>query len=92
VIGPAGQPTASALTDANGHFALMVCEGTVRIIVRAPKSFNIANNQISSSSVQAQAGDLDVVVKLGVANGTPAAAPRGNNPAPPNNPPLIGPL
>lgn len=92
VIGPAGQPTAGALTDANGHFALKVCEGTVRVLVRAPKNINNANLQLSSSSVQAQAGDLDVVVKLGVANATPTAAPRGNNPVQPNHPPIIGPL
>jgi hypothetical protein len=86
VSGP-GQATASARTDANGHFALMVCEGTIRVTAMVPINQN-NNGQLRSTSVQAHSGDLDVVLKLGV----PAPAPRGNNPAPPSNPPLIGPL
>jgi len=84
-----GQPIASVLTDANGHFALKVCEGAVRITATAP---NNIKGQLRSNSVQAQSGDLDVVLKLGAANGAPAAAPRGNNQAQPNHPPVIGPL
>lgn len=89
MVSGAGQAAADARTDANGHFALMVCEGTVRVTAMVPNNNpNNLNGQLRASSVQAQSGDLDVVLKLGV----PAPARRGNNPAPPNNPPLIGPL
>ncbi len=87
MVSGAGQAIDSAHTDANGHFALMVCEGTVRVTAMVPNN-QTTNGQLRPSSVQAQSGDLDVVLKLGV----PAPAPRGNNPAPPNHPPLIGPL
>jgi hypothetical protein len=57
-----------------------------------PNNPNNINGLLRSSSVQAQSGDLDVVLKLGAANGTPVAVPRGGGPAPTNHPPLIGPL
>jgi hypothetical protein len=61
VNGP-GQPSASAPTDANGHFALKVCEGMVRVMASVQPG--AANGQFLSGNVQAQAGDLNVVVKL----------------------------
>lgn len=57
-----GQPSAITTTDASGHFALKVCEGTVRLLANSPP--NTGNNQLGTGQVQAQGGDLNVVVKL----------------------------
>jgi len=86
---PADNTSLTQHTDANGHFALKVCEGTVR--VSASVLANI-NGQADSGTAQAQAGDLKVVVKLNAANGVPAAVPPGRGLAPTTRPPPIGPL
>jgi hypothetical protein len=65
-----GQPSAVTRTDASGHFALKVCEGPVRVFANAPPG--VMNGQRGSASVQAQAGDLNVVVKLAVPQAMPA--------------------
>ncbi len=91
MVSGAGQAIASAHTDANGHFALMVCEGTVHLTAMVPNNQN--NNgrlrpAVSKPSPATWMSFSSSASQLGV----PAPAPRGNNPAPPNNPPLIGPF
>ena len=68
-----GQPNDSTRTDASGHFALKVCDGMVRVMASVPP--NTVNSQLGAASVQAQAGDLNVMLKLGVRQ-TVAAVPR----------------
>jgi hypothetical protein len=50
------------------------------------------NDQPASGTVQAQAGDLNVVVKISMMNGVPATVPRGRGLALTNRPPPFGPL
>ncbi len=71
-----GQPNDSTRSDASGHFALQVCEGSLRVYANVPA--NTVNGQLGSAMVQAQAGDLNVVVKLGARQ----AAPGGFGMAP----------
>ena len=59
----AGQPNNTTTTDEQGHFALKVCEGTVRAMAIPPA--NGMGGPIATGTVQAQSGDLNVVVKLG---------------------------
>lgn len=80
-----GQPTASTRTDANGRFALKVCEGLVTVYASAPR--NTEGSQPGSGNVQAHAGDLNVVVKLRAQAAVPAAVPRVNGQVPTNSPP-----
>ena len=83
------QPEDMARTDTNGHFALKVCEGQVRVMASAPASLaNTANGRPGTGTVQTQAGDLNVVVKLGVRpEGAAMAQPAAVlNPAPPSPP------
>jgi hypothetical protein len=83
------QPDDMARTDTNGHFALKVCEGQVRVMASASAGLpNTANGRLGGGSVQAQAGDLNVVVKLGVRpEGSAMAQPAAVlNPAPPSPP------
>jgi hypothetical protein len=74
-VGGEGQPTVTAVTDANGRFALKVCEGTVGVSASVPRNLY---GQASSATVQARAGDVNVVLKLAV----PGAAPAAPAPAP----------
>jgi hypothetical protein len=74
INGP-GQPTDSVPTDANGHFALKVCEGMVRVMVSVQPG--AATPQFLSGSAQAQGGDLNVLVKL-----APRPTARGAGAAP----------
>jgi len=84
----AGQPTDITRTDTNGHFALKVCAGQVRLIAVAPASAaGSANGRLGSGTVQAQAGDLNAVVKLGPRRSGPASAaqpPTAVSPAQPS--------
>ena len=61
--GGPGQPTDLTLTDGNGRFRLNVAEGAVRVFASVPA--NEVNSQLGSATVQAQAGDMNVVVRLG---------------------------
>jgi protocatechuate 3,4-dioxygenase beta subunit len=68
-LGGVGQPTDNTVTDAKGHFAFThVCEGPVRVTAFDRSA---GNGPMVPSSAQAQGGDTDVVVKLGV---TPTGA------------------
>ena len=78
INGP-GQPNDGAPTDANGHFALKVCEGTVRVMVSVQPG--AANPQFLSGSAQARGGDTNLLLKL-----APRPAARGTSPAPPAQP------
>lgn len=60
VHGP-DQPFSGTRTDAEGHFALKVCDGVVYV---AATPANPMTSQFGSGSAQAKAGDLKVVVKL----------------------------
>jgi protocatechuate 3,4-dioxygenase beta subunit len=60
VIGT-GQPVDTTTTDSNGHFLCQhVCEGPLQVFASGQPAIN------GSASVQAQGGDMDVVVKVGV--------------------------
>jgi protocatechuate 3,4-dioxygenase beta subunit len=74
-INEPGQPTASTKSDANGHFALKVCEGKVRLFADG------------SPNVLAQAGDTNVIVKVARQAAVTAAVPARNGQAPTNRPP-----
>jgi phosphatidate phosphatase APP1 len=64
-----GQPAgASATTDSNGHFLIEhVCEGAIR--VSASLQSDAARVPPVTGNTQAQAGDVNVVVKLGAPQG-----------------------
>ena len=85
-VSGSGQPTASTRTDANGHFAMKVCEGMATVFAIAQR--NTMNSQPASGNVQAHAGDLNVVVKLRIntTNGAPAAGARVSGQIPPARP------
>jgi protocatechuate 3,4-dioxygenase beta subunit len=51
-----GQPNANVVTDRDGRFSFDVCEGRVRLF---------ANRQRSFANISAEAGDTNVVLKLG---------------------------
>jgi Carboxypeptidase regulatory-like domain len=51
-----GQPNTNVRTDRNGRFSFDVCEGTVRLF---------ANSQRNFANISAEAGDTNVVLKLG---------------------------
>jgi hypothetical protein len=80
-----GQVSARAITDAGGHFVFDgVCEGAVRLT--AFGGGGTAGNSLTAQA-QAQGGDTNIVVKLGVTNGAPAALPSFNGQLPTNRPP-----
>ena len=79
------QPTMTAGTDANGHFALKVCEGRVEVTASAPPI--AGSSQFSTANVWAKGGDTNVVIKLVSRNGVPAAVPPVNGQVPTNRPP-----
>ena len=65
IIRGGGQPGANTTTDSKGHFAVAgVKEGLVELVVVSPPGADYG-----SGSSQAQAGDTNVVVRLGVQNG-----------------------
>ena len=74
-VGGEGQPTMTAVTDANGHFALKVCDAAVSVSASVPRNLY---GQSASGTVQARAGDLNVMLKLAV----PGTAPPVPAPAP----------
>jgi protocatechuate 3,4-dioxygenase beta subunit len=84
-----GQPSASKSTDANGHFAFKVCEGTVHVAASVPR--NATNNLTGTGSIQAQAGDLNVVLKLAARSTVPSSLPPRNGQTPTNGPPTSTP-
>jgi hypothetical protein len=86
-ISGAGQPNTSARADANGKFAVKVCEGPIRV----SGNMKTSNGQSVSGNVQAQGGDKDVILKLAPMGG-PAAVPRLNGQLPANPTPAAGPL
>jgi protocatechuate 3,4-dioxygenase beta subunit len=51
-----GQPNTNVRTDLEGRFSFDVCEGTVRLF---------ANSQRNFANISAEAGDTNVVMKLG---------------------------
>ncbi len=76
-----GQPNGNARSDSEGHFAFKVCEGPLRVFAyRQPT----AGGQFLQGNVQAQGGDMNVVVKLG----NNANRNRGVAQAPPRINPL----
>ena len=67
IHGP-GQPNASIRTDTDGRFKLdEVCEGSVQVSASSERSYG---------NVQAQAGDTNVLVKLGVNSYSVRETPR----------------
>jgi hypothetical protein len=65
IIMGGGQPGANTTTDSKGHFAVDgVKEGLIELIALSPPG-----GDYGSGNSQAQAGDTNVVVRLGVQNG-----------------------
>jgi hypothetical protein len=59
-----GQPTSGVRTDSNGHFLFQqVCEGPVNVIAHGPV---YGDSPFLQGNIQAQGGDMDVVVRIGV--------------------------
>jgi protocatechuate 3,4-dioxygenase beta subunit len=59
-----GQPNTSTRTDSNGHFLFQqVCEGPVIVFAHGPV---YGDSPFLQGNAQAQGGDMDVVVKIGV--------------------------
>jgi hypothetical protein len=78
-----------ALTDFKGHFVFkQVCEGPVSLYAYYNMDGSVGS-QVPNAHVQAQGGDTNVLVKLILTNGAPAATPPGNGQVPATRPSFI---
>jgi hypothetical protein len=81
------QPDDIALTDFKGHFFFkQVCEGPVSLFAYYNMDGSVGS-EVPKANVQAQGGDTNILVKIVLTNGIPAAAPPLNGQAPANRPP-----
>jgi hypothetical protein len=89
-VGGPGQPNASTLANANGDFALKVCEGAV--LVMGSLQGDMLHGLVFSGSAQTQGGDVKVILRLAApGHGPGGIAPDVKPPAQTNYPQPIGP-
>jgi protocatechuate 3,4-dioxygenase beta subunit len=81
-----GQPNGTASTDDNGHFLLRANEGLLRITASVLR--NHPGGVFNPGTIEAHAGDTNLVVRLTALNSGGAAAPRAGAPSPASTPPL----
>jgi hypothetical protein len=80
-----GQPNGSATTDDSGHFVLRANEGTLHVTASVLR--NHPGGVFNSGTIEAKAGETNLVVRLTGLSGAGAAAPRTGAPSSTNSPP-----
>jgi hypothetical protein len=80
-----GQPNGSATTDDSGHFVLRANEGTLHVTANVLR--NHPGGVFNPRTIEAKAGETNLVVRLTALSGAGAAAPRPGAPSSTSSPP-----